>query len=77
MSLVYTMSRTEKRVKDVVWTAVISIALAALAIAIGVVQIFTSLHVIGLVQGAGLASVAFGLAGLSDKFDSHSAQRRE
>lgn len=77
MATIYTMSRTEKRVKDIVWTAVISIALASLALLVGVIGIFTSLHVTELVQGAGLASVTFGLAGLSDKFDPHASRRRE
>lgn len=59
--------------RDVVWTAVISIVLAGMAVAAGLVNaIWPGLHLLPLVEGGGLASITFGLAGLSDKFDPHS-----
>lgn len=71
------MSRREKHVKDIVWTAIISITLACLALAAGVASVFVDVNLTPLAEGSGLASVAFGLAGLSDKFDPHGYRREE
>lgn len=56
--------------KSLIWTAIISIALASAAVLVGIVDVFTSADLVPAVQGAGLASIAFGLAGLAEKFDS-------
>lgn len=76
-TVVSTMSRTEKHVKDVVWTAVISIILACAALVAGVLGIVIGHDLTQLAQGAGLSSIAFGLAGLSDKLDIHRYRRED
>lgn len=74
-TVVHTMSRTEKHVKDVIWTAVISIALACVALIAGVAGVLFTRDLTQLAEGAGLASIAFGLAGISDKLDAHRYRR--
>lgn len=63
--------------KDVVWTAVISIVLASVAFLAGVAGVLIGHDLTQLAEGAGLASITFGLAGLSDKFDTHRYRRED
>lgn len=69
--VVLTVPDASRRVKDFIWTAIFGISLACIAVAAGLVDVFVSADLVPLVQGAGLASIAFNLAGLSEKFDPH------
>lgn len=64
-------SPKERRMKDIVWTAVISITLASIAVIVGIIALLAHGELTPLAEGAGLASIGFGLAGLSDKLDPH------
>ena len=68
----FQVPRPNRLVKDIVWLAVISIALATVAVLAGILDIFIQADLVPMVQGAGLASVAFGIAGLTDRMTGRS-----
>jgi hypothetical protein len=68
--------KPSRRVKNLIWTAIISIVLASAAFLVGVVDIFVAANLVPVVQGAGLASIAFGLAGLAEKVESRPRQSK-
>lgn len=68
-SVVFSVPHQVRVVKDLLWTAVISIILACAAAVSGAIDIFTDADLVPFTQGAGLASITFGLAGLAEKFD--------
>lgn len=63
--------RGARAVKDIVWLAVVGITLATLAVVVGVADVFLTADLLPLVQGCGLASIAFGLFGISDRMSGH------
>jgi hypothetical protein len=65
--ITFIVPHAARLVKDIVWLAVISITLASIAVLVGFIDVFVQADLVPVVQGAGLASVAFGLAGLTDR----------
>lgn len=68
----FRVPRATRVVKDIVWLAVISMTLASVAVAVGLIDVFVSADLVPLVLGAGLASLTFSVLGLTDRLSGRS-----
>lgn len=68
----FVVPRKARLVKDIVWLAVVSMALAIIAVVVGLIDVFVETNLVPLVLGAGLASLTFSILGLTDRLSGRS-----
>lgn len=68
----FTLPRTVRLVKDIVWLAVISMTLAAIAVLAGIIDVFVTKDLAPFSLGAGLGSVTFSVLALTDRMTGRS-----
>lgn len=66
-SVLFTAPREARIVKDIVWLAIVSMALASLALLVGTIDPFVDADLLPMTLGAGLASVTFSLLNHTDR----------